>query len=643
MNRTTAVSLALFFTCGVCGFPLWAEKEPVFPALCPLPASVTGAPGSYGVDQSSEIAYAPQASGAEAAARFLADAWQASGGVPRRVRSADARPAAVCFEASPAGAALSAEGYCLAINGQGVRIEASDAAGFFYGAQTLRQMLPAKDGPSASLPFVEIRDAPRFGWRGLMLDESRHFMGKTAVLKILDGMASLKLNRFHWHLTDSPGWRLEIERYPALTTVGAVGDHDDAKRPAQFYTQDDVREILAYARVRHILVVPEIEMPAHSTAAMRAFPNLSCTGKPEFMYCAGNDETIRFLEGVLDEVCALFDSPFIHVGGDECPKDIWKKCPKCQARMAANGLKNEHELQSWMIRHFDRYLAQKGRRLIGWDEILEGGLAPGATVMSWRGVKGGQAAAAMGHDVVMSPTGYLYLDYPQLNVPDGYRYFAVQVNSCKRILAFNPYDGIPEKDRQHILGLQGNLWSEVCHNGTEAEWKLFPRAAAIAERAWSSDADVAWASFEARAPAICARLKAQGLHVAPYCDPDWYRPAAAWKSGEQTEAWKTREWNVSKAFSGGGAYTVRFIYTRGKHRLQMRNVVLLENGAEVARDARVGSAGANPTCFDYTLALPSAAQPGTVYTLRADVRSDGGSDSNGTICIFPSRADTALQ
>jgi len=420
------------------------SAKAVTTALCPEPALITEKPGAFEIGKATLIEYAPQVPGAEEAARFLAECWRVPTGLPLPVQAGDKpqKAGAVRF-AAPAAAdeKQPSEGYWLCVSPAGISVVASDAAGQFYGAQTLRQLVTPAD--LLRVPCLEIRDAPRFGWRGLMLDESRHFMGKAAVLKILDGMASLKLNRFHWHLTDSPGWRLEIKRFPELTTVGAIGDHSDPKRPAQFYTQDDVREILAYARARHILVIPEIELPAHSTAAMRAFPNLSCTGKPEFMYCAGNDEVIRFLEQVLDEVCTLFDSPFIHVGGDECPKDVWKKCPKCQARKAANGLKDEHELQSWMIRHFDQYLAKKGRRLIGWDEILEGGLAPGAAVMSWRGVKGGQAAAAMGHDVVMSPTSFLYLDYPQAAASDGYSYFAVRINSCERILSFNPCEGIP--------------------------------------------------------------------------------------------------------------------------------------------------------------------------------------------------------
>lgn len=610
------------------------------PALCPEPAHVVEKPGTFPLVGTTVFVYAPDAPGGEASARYLAESWRASTHLPLPVLRAGAigQPPVngeITLEGAGPNDSLSSEGYLLQIMPDRIRLAASDAAGLFYGVQTLRQLVAVE---GKNLPCVEIRDAPRFGWRGVMIDEARHFLGKATVLKIMDGMASLKLNRFHWHLTDAPGWRLEIKRFPELTTIGAIGDNSNPKRPAQFYTQDDIREILAYAHARHIMVIPEIELPAHATAAMRAFPNLSCTGKPEFMYCAGNDEVLRFLEQVLDEVCTLFDAPFIHIGGDECPKNIWKNCPKCQARKAKHGLKDEHELQSWMVRHFDQYLAKKGRRLIGWDEILEGGLAPGAVVMSWRGVKGGQAAAAMGHDVVMSPSTYLYLDYPQTAAPDGFAYFRVRVNSCERILSFNPVEGIPEDKQKHVLGLQGNLWGESCYNGLDAEWKLFPRAAAIADRAWSPDAKVSWASFEQRAPEISARLKSMGLNVARYHEAAWYRPVAEWKTGEQGEAWAVREWNITKGIQEAGAHTVRFIYMRGKHRLMMRHVALLEDGVELGKDSKTGTAGANPVSFDYAFTVP-VYKAGAVYTLKADVRSDGGNDSNGVICVFPAGLD----
>ena len=621
----------------LCGWVVSADAGE--PALCPEPAAMTGLAGEFKLVRETAVVYAPQAAGAEAAARLLAEAWRLASGLSLAVLAAgpSSGSGAIRLVVPAAGKTMPAEGYGLRVSPEGVVVEASDAAGFFYGAQTLRQLAPAAD--FTRLPGFEIFDAPRFGWRGLMLDESRHFMGKAAVCRILDAMASLKLNRFHWHLTDAPGWRLEIKRFPELTTVGATGDQSNPARAPQFYTQAEIREVLAYARSRHILVVPEIELPAHATAAMRAYPNLSCTGRPEFMYCAGYDAAIRFLEQVLDETVALFDSPFIHIGGDECPKTVWQNCPKCQARKAANGLKDEHELQSWMIRHFDQYLAKQGRRLIGWDEILEGGLAPGAAVMSWRGLQGGQAAAALDHDVVMTPQSFLYLDYPQTAAPDRYSYYRVRVNSCERILGFNPVEGIPADKRQHVLGMQGNLWTETVNDPKEAEWKLFPRAAAIAEVAWSPAAKVSWTSFQQRVPAISARLTAMGLNVAPTAEPAWYLPVAAWKAGELTEAWGPREWDVSRSFGEPGTYKARFIFTGGKHRLLIRNATLLENGVAVATDPRPGTAGANHSIFDYSLVVPAAVKPAAVYTLRAEVRGDGGNDSNGTICVFPARLD----
>ncbi|MDP3850411.1 MAG: beta-N-acetylhexosaminidase [Luteolibacter sp.] len=617
----------------VAGLSLWIsvfDAGATEPALCPRPVQFTAKSGEFAVTRNTTISYS--APTAEAAARFLAEIWRPTSGLPLPVQPNDGtiRFASTRSEKLPAG------GYLLQVSPTGIVVLASDAAGYFHAVQTLRQLAPSAD--LQNIPCVEIRDTPRFGWRGLMLDESRHFMGKSAVFKILDAMASLKLNRFHWHLTDSPGWRLEIKRFPELTTIGATGDQSNPTRPPQFYAQSEIREILAYARARHILVIPEIELPAHATAAMRAYPRLSCTGKPEFMYCAGNDEAIRFLEQVLDETIALFDSPFIHIGGDECPKQIWKDCKKCQARKTANGLKNEDELQSWMVRHFDTYLAKKSRRLIGWDSIFEGGLPPGAAVMSYLRANGARDAAATGHDVVMATHIPLYLDYPQTEAPDGYTYYRVRVNSCERILSFNPVAGIPEENQKHILGLQGSLWSETVNDGKEAEWKLFPRAAAIAELAWSPAAKISWPDFNTRLPAIRTRLKAMGLHVSPTAEPAWYQTAGAWKTGEPTETWTAHEWDITKNIHEPATYKARFIYTGGKHQLQIRNPTLLENNKEITTDARQGAAGANPSIFDFSLALP-APTPGATYTLRAEIRSDGGNDSNGTICVFPAKIE----
>ncbi len=614
------------------------------PALCPLPAQVEEREGFFAIDERTVVAYEPQARGGSSAAGHLAWVWRnvTASGKPLPVEKAEEGkpPAAgtilLCADAKDDP--MPNEGYRLLVTPELVRLTASDRAGFFYAFQTLQQLLRPYAG---GVPCVEIRDAPRFGWRGIMLDESRHFMGKATVRKLLEAMATLKLNRFHWHLTDAPGWRIEIKRFPELTTVGAIGDHTNPDRSAQFYTQEDIREIVAFARSREIMVIPEIELPAHSTAVMRAYPHLSCTGKPEFMYCAGNDEAIRFLEQVFDEVLELFDAPFIHIGGDECPKGIWEKCPKCQARKAAHGLKDEHELQSWMVRHFDRYLTAKGRRLLGWDEILDGGLAPGATVMSWREITGGQAAAAMGNDTVMAPRYHLYLDIPQSIQADGFGYNRARVINCERILSFDPVEGIAPEHQKHVLGLQGCLWGESCFHGVEAEWKIFPRAAAIAERAWSPDAKVTWPAFRQRAPEISARLRDLGLHVAPFEDPAWFRTVAFWRSAPET--WTVRNWRVNAAVDESGEYIARFLFLRGNQQLRIRNVALLEDGKEIARDSRNGFAGVirhGPgSGFDYRLAVP-AFKTNAVYMLQTELcRGEGGTQSQGTVCLFPSRLD----
>ena len=312
-------------------------------------------------------------------------------------------------------------------------ITAAAPNGLFYGMQTLKQLLPVESTNGVlEVPVVDIKDQPRFAWRGNMLDCGRHFFPISFIKKYIDILAMYKLNTFHWHLTEDQGWRIEIKKYPLLTeisswrdetVVGHNTDKYDGMGYGGFYTQDQAREIVKYAAERYINIVPEIEMPGHSSAALAAYPQLGCTGGPykvqerwgvfKDVYCAGKDETFEFLQNVLDEVMDIFPSPFIHIGGDECPKDSWKECPACQKRMKDNHLKDEHELQGWFITQMDHYLTSKGRRLIGWDEILEGGLAPQATVMSWRGTKGGIEAAKLHHDVVMSPTTNMYLDYYQ--------------------------------------------------------------------------------------------------------------------------------------------------------------------------------------------------------------------------------------
>ncbi|MER6088477.1 beta-N-acetylhexosaminidase [Streptomyces bluensis] len=459
---------------------------------------------------------------------------------------------------------LAPEEYRLVSDSTGVLIEGGSAAGVFWGAQTLRQLLgpdayrraPLSRDRAWAVPYVTIEDSPRFRWRGLMLDVARHFMPKDGVLRYLDLMAAHKLNVFHFHLTDDQGWRLEIERYPKLTEIGSWRARTkfghrasplwEEKPHGGYYTQDDIREIVAYAAERHISVVPEIDIPGHSQAAIAAYPELGNTDVIDTTsltvwdtwginknVLAPTDNTLRFYEGVLEEVLDLFPadvaefSSFVHIGGDECAKDQWRRSPTAQQRIEALGLAGEDELQSWFIRHFDTWLTARGRRLIGWDEILQGGLAPGAAVSSWRGYHGGITAARAGHDVVMCPEQQVYLDHRQHGgadepVPIGY------VRTLEDVYRFEPVppELTPEEAR-HVLGTQANVWTEVMEDPARVDYQTFPRLAAFAEVAWSSlpaPGERDFADFEHRMSAHYGRLDALGVAYRPPAGPrPWQR------------------------------------------------------------------------------------------------------------------------
>lgn len=660
MRKTFFMGLLAGTICSGCtGLMSQPKRVAARPAVVPAPAQMDWRVGAFALTPKSALRYDAQAPGAQAAAEFLAGALRPVTGYALPVKPAGGwfsdKAADITFAAPAAGAALKLEAYALRADPRGARIAASDAAGFFYGAQTLRQLLPnAAFGGERStnqvwqIPGVEIEDAPRFAWRGVMLDEGRHFFGKAYVLRLLDQMALHKLNTFHWHLTEDQGWRIAIEKYPKLMEVsskrsGSVTPWDRTSQDNKpygpfFYTQPEIREIVAYAKARHIRVVPEIEMPGHARAALAAYPGLSCRGLPleprvmwsieEEVYCAGNDQTLRFLEGVLDEVCALFDSPFIHIGGDECPKARWKECPKCQARMKQNGLKDEHELQSWFVRHFDQYLTQKGRRVIGWDEILEGGLAQGAAVMSWRGIKGGQDAVALDHDVVMTPSAFCYFDYRQFSGNDGYEYIGGLL-PLKKVYAFDPCDGIPAYREQRVLGGQANLWSEYVWGQKDAEWKLYPRLCALAEAVWSPPAKRDFAAFVKRMETHQDRLLRLGINAAPVDPPS----AAQWKAGEMSNDWSVKSWDIGNALDKAGAYAVSFTYTHGAHRFDMRKLRLLADGAIIASDDTANFTGNIRAVAKYTLRLPQPRDPSKKYLLQAEIRGDGGGDSNGKIDV----------
>ncbi|MFF3546697.1 beta-N-acetylhexosaminidase [Streptomyces platensis] len=512
--------------------------------LVPAPLSIDG-PGSGTVRLGADTALAA-GTGTEGTARWLRDTLGAAFGLPLPPGSGKA-PDTLALAVDPA---LPPEGYRLAADARwGVRITGGGPAGVFWGAQTLRQLLgpqafrraPLTPGCAAVLPEQTIEDAPRFGWRGMLLDVARHFLPKDGVLRALDLLAAHKLNVLHLHLTDDQGWRIEIRRYPKLTEVGAWRERTklghrasplwDERPHGGYYTQDDLREIVAYAAQRHITVVPEIDIPGHSQAAIAAYPELGNTDvidttslkvwdtwgvNPNVL--APTDTTLRFYEHVLDEVLALFPSPFVHIGGDECPKDQWRASATAQARIAELSLADEDALQSWFIRHFDRWLTDRGRRLIGWDEILEGGLAPGAAVSSWRGYAGGIAAAKSGHDVVMCPEQQVYLDHrqhpsPDEPVPIGF------VRTLEDVYRFEPVPPeLTAEQAAHVLGTQANVWTEVMDSQQRLDYQVFPRLAAFAEVAWSrlpAPAARDYQDFTRRMAAHYTRLDALGVGYRP--------------------------------------------------------------------------------------------------------------------------------
>lgn len=533
-----------------------------------------------------------------------------------------ARPArniAVRLAAVPG---LGREGYELVVSPTGIRLTAPEPAGIFYGLQTLRQLLPPdRERPGfrfaanlraeqTTLPACTIRDGPRFGWRGMMLDVSRSFFTKAYVKRFIDQMARYKFNVFHWHLSDDQGWRIEIKSLPRLTQAGAfraprTGPWNSRENPIPgepqtyggFYTQDDIREVVRYAADRQIMIVPEIDMPGHMLAAISTYPNLTCSGKKVPIYPNGkfykvednnlnpcNDSTYLFVDKVLTEVAALFPGPYLHIGGDEAYKGFWATCEACKPVMAANGLKTVEELQSYFIRRVEKIVQSKGKRLIGWDEILEGGLAPNATVMSWRGMRGGIEAARQGHPVIMTPFQNCYLDLYQGDPsaePSTY-------NLCRlsNSYAFEP---VPDSVRAElILGGQANLWTESVSTERHAEYMVWPRAFAIAEVLWSPKSTRNWADFVRRVEGQFPRFDAAGVNYSrsyqnPFVTVQRSAPGgslAVVLTHELPDTELYYSTDSSLPDSQGMHYVQPFVFPKGATRLR---VVAYRNGQPIGR------------------------------------------------------------
>ncbi len=438
---------------------------------------------------------------------------------------------------------LDKEEYKVDVSSKQIAISGGSEAGVFYGLQTLKQLLASnaewkstdKVSAAFSIPAMVIEDKPSFGYRGAMLDVCRHFADKEDVKKFIDMLAMHKMNIFHWHLTDDQGWRIQIKSHPALTDVGSVRRHTlighggippfkyDGKPYAGCYTQDEIREVVQYAAERYITIIPEIEMPGHATAALAAYPEIGCTGGPyevwarwgvnNEVFCAGNERTFEILQDVVGEGIELFPAKIIHIGGDECPKERWHECPKCQERMRENNIPDEHHLQSYFIQRIEKWLNERGRTIIGWDEILEGGLSQNAIVMSWRGQSGGIAAAKAGNYVVMSPTDHSYLDYYQSKDYDNEPFAIGGFVPLEKAYLLDPYAGLEPQYHKYILGVQGNLWREYIETMPHTYYMLLPRLAAIAETGWAYERKD-FEGFVNRLPALCRLYEIYGYDYA---------------------------------------------------------------------------------------------------------------------------------
>ena len=584
------------------------SADTVRPALLPQPADVVWRDAFYQINAHTSIGAGPFTN----AARVLSEALN----VPIRADGQTIR-----FTPSEG---LPTEGYELEVAATGVTLRASSPSGAFYGVQTLLQ-LRTEEG--TSFAAASIRDEPRFAWRGLMLDCSRTFQSIDYLKKTVDRLAAYKMNVLHLHLTDDQGWRMEIKTHPELTRKGArfSAKYDEPESHQGFYTQAEMRDLVQYASLRGVTLVPEIEMPGHSLALLVCRPDLSCSGTilddifPFFkgppvtpdILCAGNDDTFTLLQDVINEVVDVFPSQFIHIGGDEAPKERWKTCPKCQARIKAEGLKDEHELQSYFIRRIEKQINAKGRRLIGWSEILQGGLAPNAAVMDWIG--GAAAATKSGHDAVMSPTSHCYFDYPYSSIDE------------KRAYSFDPAAGLSAEQARRILGLQANFWSHIDREPTLVDRQLFPRLLSIAERGWSPATTTNWQILSERLTAQLPRLRQMDVHYRT-------QPVGRWTPQETSEQYSDRVWDITPNLNNAGEYLVTFTYTGGACRLGIESVDLLVNGKVISTAKHRGVTGATNDANTYRVQLQQL-KAGTRYELRASIRSEGGTDSKGEVFL----------
>jgi hexosaminidase len=488
--------------------------------ITPKPMELVRKDGKFSLKNSTVFVVNGEATG-QIADFFISKIQQSTGYALRKVRD---KPSGNYIDIGiVADLDVNDEGYTVDVTGDGIAVKARTPQGIFYGLQTVMQLLPAEiESPSKAkvswtMPNVSIKDEPRFKYRGQHQDVCRHFLDTGYIKKHLDVLAMFKINKYHWHLTDDQGWRIESKKYPKLNEISARRTEGEGNvYGPYYYTHEQIREIVAYAKERFIEVIPEIELPGHGVAALSAYPEYSCTGGPfevrniwgvsNDVFCAGNDATFVFLTDIIEEAIPLFESDYFHIGGDECPKTRWEKCPKCQERIKKEKLKDEHELQSWFIRQIEPVLLKHNKKMIGWDEILEGGLAPSATVMSWRGEEGGKAAAGMGHDVIMTPNNWLYLDHYQGD-PKVEPVTIGGYTTLEETYGYEPVpEGLDEDKIHHILGAQANVWAEYLYDPEQTEYMTYPRVIALAEATWSAKEQRDYKDFERRIANQLVRL-----------------------------------------------------------------------------------------------------------------------------------------
>lgn len=632
------------------------QAAPNVLSLVPRPNKLTLGVGSFTLTRATVLVANEAAEKAQA--QQLAMSLAPATGFAIRIEEKAAHPNTITFSLDQQSA-LGDEGYRLKITPQTVTIVAAKPVGLFYASQTLRQLLPTPIFASTkqndvvwNMPVVSIEDAPRFKWRGLMLDCSRHFFSVEEVKKFLDSMAAHKLNTFHWHLTDDQGWRLEIKKYPKLTEIGSVRT-ESPKRGARnrgdstpyggFYTQAQAREIVAYAASRHIIVVPEIEMPGHASAAIAAYPQFGNSDISNYSPQVGTrwtvrsysfapkEETFAFLEDVLREVMDIFPSPYIHIGGDEVSATQWRASTSAREVMTNNNITSESKLQNYFVMRIAQFLHASGRRLIGWDEIVEGDLVSNAVVMNWHGSEGAVAAIKRGHSVVIASDHAYYFNYAQSSTPEEPESIGLgRISPLRRVYSFDPTSGLDPDKCSLLLGIQGQLWSEYLFDYTQVEYMTYPRAVALAETGWSFTENKDYADFYASLEVHLKRLKAMGVNFRPL--DDQVVSDATWKTGQINTTWGTQEWGITPKVIKAGTLEVTFQLSSGVHPLNIAWCELLQDGHVVARDEHIGLAGITARNNIYHLDLHTYIQ-GAKYTLRAQVLADGGRDSNGDIFI----------